>query len=319
MDVYDKVSTGISKYIFPVLFFIIGLAGIIIGVTVNPETGVKQTAWFVNGGIVLTVMGLLMGLHIAGMFKRKLGMVLIPFLLGIGIWFIFMNYMSVKRTMDLKDKKEAYNEYVKQSLLDIRDIQVAFRKTYGIYSADRGQLEEFLKNGTVSYITNRCDERQIPDGRMTLEQADSLGIDPNTDEGNRAMERIDEDEAVRLGLITRDTIQVPAMDYIFNGYKICECEAKDKEGNPTGKMYDVTISPMSNQADRTRPFNPAEMWSKPHSDEKLIVDAKDIGDTALANPVFVAFDPTPLDPFNAYDTLQVGSLKKHMTEGNWRD
>ncbi len=39
-----------------------------------------------------------------------------------------------------------------------------------------------------------------PMGRMTIEQALQLGIDPNTEAGNLAMERIDPEEAILLGL-----------------------------------------------------------------------------------------------------------------------
>ena len=64
---------------------------------------------------------------------------------------------------------------------------------------------------------------------------------------NREMEKIDEDEATILGLITRDTVQIPAVDYIFNGYKICDC-------NVDGKEYEVRVPPMHTAEKRHFPF-----------------------------------------------------------------
>lgn len=319
MDAYDKLTQGIGKYIVPALFFIGGVVGLAIGLTENQETGVEQSPWFVNGGLILTLMGLLMGLHIAGVFKKKIGLVFIPVLLGLCGWFIYMNYMSIKERIDLGNEKELYDDYVKQALLDIRDIQVAFKKTYYRYSDDPGELESFLKSGYVNYVTNLCDERVAPDRRMTFEEADSLGIDPNTDEGNRAMERIDEDEAVRLDSITRDTIQIPAIDYIFNGYEITECAVKDSNGRKTGEKYKVTVSPMSNPDKRTYAFDPGLIWKKRLKDGQYAIKADNLGDSAKSKPVFLVYDPDPFDPFMDRDTLKVGSLSKHNTEGNWRD
>jgi len=182
-----------------------------------------------------------MGIHIAGIFKRKLTIVLIPVLLGLCGWFGYMNYASVKARLDLNHEVSQYQDNVKQALLDIRDIEKAYKKTYYKYSADPKELHSYLMNGFVRYVTSKCDIRQAPGRRMTFAEADSLGIDPNTDAGNSAMERIDDDEAVKLGLITKDTILIPALDYVFNGFKICPCN--DSTGNYS---HDITVTPMSN-------------------------------------------------------------------------
>jgi hypothetical protein len=315
MDGYDKITQGISKYIVPGLFFICGIFGLIVGLSVNRETGVEQSSWFINGGIVLTVMGLLMGLHIKGLFKRKIAIIFVPVLIALCGWFMYMNYMSVKERIDLGIEKDVYDESVKQALLDIRDIELAFKKTYLKYSSSAQELQSFLENGFVKYVSNKCDERPIPDGRMTLEQADSLGIDINTDEGNRQMERIDDYEAVALGLITRDTVNIPAMDFIFNGHTICPCN--DSITNEF--LYDVKVAPMNNPNKRAYAFDANQIWKKRSHEkgESYTLMADDIGDSTSAKPVFTVYDGNPFDPFNSKDTLRVGKLSKHMTEGNW--
>ena len=308
MDGYDKIMHNAGKFVFPAIFTITGLVMLIMGLSTDETTQVQQTSEFVFGGLALLLMGILMIFNVMGVFKRKSKFILIPALIGVCIWYAFMNYESIKERLDLEEEYMAYNTSVKQALLDIRDVEVAFRKTYQRYSSSKQELESFLTTGTVPYITSLCDERAIPDDRMSLVQADSLGIDPNTDEGNRAMERIDEDEAVKLGLITRDTIEIPAMDFIFNGYHICKCEE-----------WDVNVSPMSNIDKRKFSFEIGSLWSKRLKEGEFEVYSANIGDSAQAKHVFKVFDPKPFDPFLRRDTLIVGDLTKHHTEGNWRD
>lgn len=308
MDGYDKLMHNVGRFVFPAIFTITGIVMLVVGLSKDEATQVEQTSEFVFGGLALLIMGILMVFHVMGIFKRKSKFILIPVLIGICIWYGFMNYQSIKDRLDLEEEYMAYNESVKQALLDIRDVEVAFRKTYQRYSDSKQELESFLTTGTVPYITSLCDERAIPDDRMTLEQADSLGIDPNTDDGNRAMERIEEDEAVKLGLITRDTIAIPAMDFIFNGYHICDCDE-----------WEVNVSPMSNISKRKFNFEPDFLWKKRIHDGTFSVQSANIGDSTKAKHVFKVFDPKPFDPFLRRDTLIVGNLGKHHTEGNWRD
>lgn len=312
MDGYDKIMHHAGKYIFPGIFTIAGLTMLILGLTVNKDTGVQQTPEFVYAGLALFLMGILMVLHVLGIFKRKSRFILIPVLVSVCIWFGYMNYASIQARIELEEEYLLYNKYVKQSLIDIRDVQVAFKKTYQRYSDNIGELENFLKTGSVSYVSAKCDNRLIPDERMNMEQAALLGIDPNTDEGNREMEKIDEDEATILGLITRDTVQIPAVDYIFNGYKICDC-------NVDGKEYEVRVPPMHTAEKRHFPFDLEKIWTKRSKEGQFIVQATDIGDSSHPKPVFKVYDPKPFDPFMRRDTLVVGNLTKHHTEGNWKD
>jgi len=315
MDRYDKLMHSVGKYIFPGIFTLAGIAMLILGLSVDQDTGVQQTPEFVYAGLALLLMGTLMILHIMGILKRKSRFILIPFLVLVCLWFGYMNYASIDARLELEKEYMTYNTYVKQSLLDIRDVQVAFKKTYQRYSDNVGELENFLKTGSVLYISAKCDNRPIPDDRMNFEQAALLGIDGNTDKGNRDMEKIDEDEATALGLITRDTVKIPAIDYIFNGYKICEC--KD---TVTGEfLYDVTVPPMHNADKRQFHFELSKIWTKRTHEGQFIVQAADIGDSAHPKPVFKVYDPQPFDPFMRRDTMIVGNLTKHHTEGNWKD
>ena len=71
MDGYDKIMHHAGKYIFPGIFTIAGLTMLILGLTVNKDTGVQQTPEFVYAGLALFLMGILMVLHVLGIFKRK--------------------------------------------------------------------------------------------------------------------------------------------------------------------------------------------------------------------------------------------------------
>jgi len=267
-----------------------------------------------------------MGMHIAGVFKKKVALVLVPVLIGLCIWFSYMNYASVKARIDLGNRFDLYEDNVKQALLDIKDIEVAYKKSYYKYTDSPDELLSYLHNGQVRFVTSKCDERQAPGRRLTFAEADSLGYDPNTDIGNSQMESFDDAEATKLGLITKDTILIPVLDYVFgtkdeNGeygtpFHICDCN-----DSVTGEfLYNVTVAPMSNPAKRRYNFDMDSLWVK-RGNFKGSFDLKvgDIGDTALSRPVFKVYDATPFDPFTNRDTLIVGSLKKQNTEGNWRD
>jgi len=326
MDSYDKLTQGVSKYIVPCIFFVVGIILLITGLTTNEETKVVQSNWFVYAGLVLTLMGFLMGMHIAGVFKKKVALVLVPVLIGLCIWFSYMNYASVKARIDLGNRFDLYEDNVKQALLDIKDIEVAYKKSYYKYTDNPDELLSYLHNGQVRFVTSKCDERQAPGRRLTFAEADSLGYDPNSDIGNSQMESFDDAEATKLGLITKDTILIPVLDYVFgtkdeNGeygtpFHICDCN-----DSVTGEfLYNVTVAPMSNPAKRRYNFDMDSLWVKRGKFEgSFILKAGDIGDTALSRPVFKVYDATPFDPFTNRDTLIVGSLKKQNTEGNWRD
>jgi hypothetical protein len=325
MDSYDKLTQGVSKYIVPCIFFVVGIILLITGLTTNAETKVVQSNWFVYAGIVLTLMGFLMGLHIGGFLKKKVALVLVPVLIGLCVWFSYMNYASVKARIDLGNRFDLYEDNVKQALLDIKDIEVTYKKSYYKYTNNQNELLSYLQNGTVRYVTSLCDERQTPGRRITFPEADSLGYDPNTEVGNSMMESMDDGEATKLGLVTRDTVLIPVFDYVFGSkdkdgnygvpFHICDCP--DTNGN---FLYDVTVAPVSNPTKRRYAFDMDSLWVKRGKFEGAFeLMTADLGDSALAKPVFTVYDSRPFDPFTKRDTLRVGKLNKHNTEGNWRD
>lgn len=312
MDGYDRFTQTLGKYIFPLIFGVAGLYMLIKGLTPDADTGVTQTTWFVNAGLFLTLMSALMGLHIAGILKKKIGVILIPVLVALCGWFAYMNYQSVAIRMAEEAAFEKYLADTKQGLTDLRDIQVAFKRKYQKYAGSAAELKQFLLNDFL--LETFPDDRVTPDRKMTEAEALQLGYDLNTVEGEKAAEKIDDREAVLLGHRQIDTVSISVMDYLFNGTEI-KLVRKDSTG--TKEVIEIH-RPKSDPENRAYVFDPNLAWEKRGGDNAAFkIETADIGDTVKAVPVFMIRDMTPYDPFKRKDTLQVGSLTKHSTEGNW--
>lgn len=311
MDGFDNILQKLGKYFFPTLTLVFGGWMLAKGLSKDAATGVEQTSSYVYAGLFVVVMSLLMFLFIAGILKRKMALLLAPILIGLCAWFIYMNYVSIKDRMDKMTEVEQYRDYVKQGLLDIRDIEVEFQNKYQRYSSDAVELQAFLTKDFVEVVLK--DDKATPDRKMTDEEAVQLGYDKSTVEGERAAESINEAEAVALGLRQFDTVQVPVMDYIFNGAEV----KVTRDGKPDVEV----IRPVSNPEHRAYEFDVNKLWKKTMGDQaEYFMAVDDIGDTLNARPVFVIRDPSPYDPLDEkLDTLVVGSLKKHNIEGNWKD
>ena len=51
---------------------------------------------------------------------------------------------DIENTVDDIEQKKQYNINVRQALVDIKDIQIKYKKAYGLYSDDYKELKRFL-------------------------------------------------------------------------------------------------------------------------------------------------------------------------------
>jgi hypothetical protein len=158
-----------------------------------------------------------------------------------------------------KAKKENDSKVI-QGLKDIRTAELGFRQSHGTFTGDLGVLKEFVKSGTIPMVR-------------------AIGQVPDT---------LTEQDALKLGLIVRDTIQVPVLDSLFLSKKATE-----------GRVF---------------PFDPEKFTQSPTSGKPFLLSAGNISSSGRNVPVFLAKDPAPLV---AGDTLMVGNMEKASTAGNW--
>ena len=112
----------------------------------------------------------------------------------------YTTYSSISTTIAQIDLKKKIDSNIKQGLRDIEIIQLEYKKKYGWYSDNFEELKRFLLNDSVYSISTRG---IVPDYKITPEHAEILGYDPIID--YIQIESYDEQEALKCGLITKDT------------------------------------------------------------------------------------------------------------------
>lgn len=113
--------------------------------------------------------------------------------LNYGLWavvllLVYMVYDSIDSKITFQDAKEYRNSIVIEKLKDIRVAQLAFKSVNENYANSFKELIEFVKNDSFPVIK-------------------ALGSVPDT---------LSEEEAVQMGLVTRDTSNVSVKDSIFS-------------------------------------------------------------------------------------------------------
>ena len=287
----EKFGLIAKKFLFPIIIIIAGLMLVIKGMSADVETNIMQTDGFLYGGLAILLMGVVTLLYILEIINRIVHLVLMVILffstVGLGI----MTINSVNNTIAEMDLKEKTDKFIKQGLSDIRDIQVEYKKKYGLYTESFPTLKSFLLNDSIMDILRSNGDdypNGMPDGRVSLEHGDSLGYDPIRDDA--LYESYDESEALKVGIFINDTIWRSVMSVIFDNES-----ALKKERKYMFEISNLSRIPLSDS-----------------SNFLMFADTLDGG-----TPVFLVKDPHPFDPFNTKDTLMMGSMTESKNTGNW--
>lgn len=176
----------------------------------------------------------------------------------------FLIYNSIMEPVRFNREAAMREARIVDRLKDIRTAQVAHRTRYGAFLGDLDSLVNFIKYDSIFILR-------------------AIGTVPDT---------LTETEAVRLGIVLRDTIWVPAMDTLF-----------------VRARYPVDSLPYI-------PFS---------GGQRFTMAASTIERGMVTLPVFEAFT-TPEQymkdlPYRVYYTreagLRVGSLIEASIDGNW--
>jgi hypothetical protein len=203
--------------------------------------------------------------------------------LGILVLVVFI-FRSIMRPEKFRTMAEERREVVVEKLKDIRTAQIGYKNVKGSYAQNFDLLIDFLENGKMPIVAK-------------------IGVVPDT---------LTEAQALKAGIIKRDTVLVDAFKEIF----------KDK---PNLNVKKLSFIPYSNN-------------------EKFIMDADTIERGGIKVPVFIAIAPKMSylggieeDPklkgfINSilytgiekqfikqekYKDMIVGSLDDPSTNGNW--
>ncbi len=125
--------------------------------------------------------------------------VTLKILLAVAVVVLFyMCYQSIITPINFDKEKEARNNAIIARLMDIRTAQIEFKNQYNRHAANFDELEKFLKEYKLPFL--------IKEGTLTDEQLE---------------QGMTEAEAVKKGLIRRDTMWVTAVDTLLGkGYDV---------------------------------------------------------------------------------------------------
>ena len=110
----------------------------------------------------------------------------------------YMCYRSIMGPIVFKDKRDRRENLIKARLIDIRKAQIEYKNIHKVHAANFDELSKFLKDEKLPFL--------IKEGVLTDEQLEK---------------GMTEKEAVKKGLIRRDTVWVTAVDTLFGkGYNV---------------------------------------------------------------------------------------------------
>ena len=110
----------------------------------------------------------------------------------------YMCYRSIMGPFEFKDERDRRENLIKARLIDIRKAQIEYKNIHKVHAANFDELSKFLKDEKLPFL--------IKEGVLTDEQLEK---------------GMTEKEAVKKGLIRRDTVWVTAVDTLFGkGYNV---------------------------------------------------------------------------------------------------
>ena len=227
-------------------------------------------------------------------FNMKAAKILFRIVLVVVI--LILAVMVMRSIMRPEKFRTVYNErceLIKEKLITIRDVQAVYKNENKTFIADADSLADFATNGTVSIIKNVGD---IPEG-MT------------------------EAEALKTGLLRKETVQISAME------KVMETDASRKVENFNNLQYVLGHSgPKFNIqtgtiASKTYEI-PVYMIVVPLDDiladmDKAITPEHASPFTKFFNKIFYNGLADETQYRSQYKDMVMGSLTEASTSGNW--
>ncbi|MDR1454096.1 MAG: hypothetical protein LBJ01_00435 [Tannerella sp.] len=113
-------------------------------------------------------------------------------LIGAVVILTYMCYRSIMSSIEFDRERELRENAIKARLIDIRKAQIEYKNVYGIHAANFEELDKFLKEKKLPFV--------LKEGELTDEQLEK---------------GMKEKDAIKLGLIKRDTLWVLAKDTLF--------------------------------------------------------------------------------------------------------
>jgi len=165
----------------------------------------------------------------------------------------YLIYNSIRKPIRFQEERDKRYAQIIKRLKDIRTAELGFYEKYGRYTANFDSLIQFIKNDSMPIVK-------------------AIGTVPDT---------LTEEQAIKMKLVYRDTINIAIKDTLF----------------PKGFIADSI---------KYVPFSGGLMFKLQAGE--IVTGSK------IKVKVFEALDPKPFDPTFQ---LKVGSMTEASTSGNW--
>tara|TARA_B100000579_G_C22761732_1_gene819305 strand:- start:600 stop:1235 length:636 start_codon:yes stop_codon:yes gene_type:complete len=206
---------------------------------------------------------------------KKITLILIP----INIILAFFVYDSISSEVEFnKQAKERIAENV-QKLKDLRTLQIAYKRENEVFADNFNSLLDFLENDSTTIIKS---VGETPDSLINGQQ-------------------ISDAQALEMGLISRDTIYVSAIESIFDENYLRSRENK----------YPFDINTLS-----IIPFTDKQYNIDANVIEKGKVNVQVFEISAAFKDVFNGLDAEN-KKYDLNSLLKVGSMTEASLNGNW--
>jgi hypothetical protein len=182
--------------------------------------------------------------------------------------------------IEFKNERDLRESAIQARLIDIRKAQIEYKNVYGVHAANFDELGKFLKEKKLPFL--------IKEGMLTDRQLE---------------EGLTEKEAVKKGLIKRDTFWVLAKDTLFNAnYNVDSMAIVPVRG----------IDARFNMDTATIPSSAGYTVKVFECSVKYDVYLKDL------DPQFLINLKDQVSKMGRFDGLRVGSVKEiNNNAGNW--
>lgn len=199
------------------------------------------------------------------------GLIAVAIVLGVLI------YRSIMQPVKFNKEKDARTALVVQQMKDIRAVQQEYKKAYGRYISTEDSLILFLQNGSIPYVK-------------------MIGTVPDS---------LTEEEAVELGIVSRETFTENAYNYLFPQHK-------DKEAF-LAKLFRVPRNTQGKKISMEAGYISKNGYQVPVFEAKVPFEdlLEGMDDHLLRNEIIQA------ENYHKYPGVKVGSMTEAITEGNW--
>ncbi len=195
----------------------------------------------------------------------------------------YFTFQSINKPLEFRKLKKHRYEKIKEKLIDIRKAQVAYKDVHGKYTGSFDTLIKFIETDSMPLVKSI--------GTLTDEQYES---------------GMTEKEAVKKGIITRDTIMVSALDTLF------------------GKNYNIADLRYVPFTDKKVQFTMGAGIFVTGSKVKVPVFEAKVNNMKIFGDVYSEYEKEILEEngsrirLNKYPGLMVGSLEEaNNNAGNW--